>query len=174
MRGMKEEAEEKPDAALHEELQTMEAKVRKLRETRNSFSDSAKQSADKRNSIQAQFKEHREKSALVLSEVKVIRAEIKLFKEKRNAIQDQLRQLFSQAKGRRGEKNEKRSATAEFMQLKQEIDNLETTFETSSVGPKKEREMMANLKLKHRRLAELEPEVAQFDMVSIFLYELDG
>jgi len=174
MRGMKEEAEEKPDAALHEELQTMEAKVRKLRETRNSFSDSAKQSADKRNSIQAQFKEHREKSALVLSEVKVIRAEIKLFKEKRNAIQDQLRQLFSQAKGRRGEKNEKRSATAEFMQLKQEIDNLETTFETSSVGPKKEREMMANLKLKHRRLAELEPEVAQFDMVSIDLSDLDG
>ena len=174
MRGMKEEAEEKPDAALHEELQTMEAKVRKLRETRNSFSDSAKQSADKRNAIQAQFKEHREKSALVLSEVKVIRAEIKLFKEKRNAIQDQIRQLISQVKGRRGEKNEKRSATAEFMQLKQEIDNLETTFETSSVGPKKEREMMANLKLKHRRLAELEPDVAQFDMVSIDLSDLDG
>jgi len=174
MRGMKEEAEEKPDAALHEELQTMEAKVRKLRETRNSFSDSAKQSADKRNAIQAQFKEHREKSALVLSEVKVIRAEIKLFKEKRNAMQDQIRQLISQVKGRRGEKNEKRSATAEFMQLKQEIDNLETTFETSSVGPKKEREMMANLKLKHRRLAELEPDVAQFDMVSIDLSDLDG
>jgi uncharacterized coiled-coil DUF342 family protein len=60
------------------------------------------------------------------------------------------------------------------MQLKQEIDNLETTFETSSVGPKKEREMMANLKLKHRRLAELEPDVAQFDMVSIDLSDLDG
>ena len=35
MRGMKDDAEEKPDADLREELQTMEAKVRKLRETRN-------------------------------------------------------------------------------------------------------------------------------------------
>lgn len=174
MRGMKDDAEEKPDAALHEELQTMEAKVRKLRETRNSFSDSAKQTADKRNAIQGQFKEHREKSALVLSEVKVIRAEIKLFKEKRNAIQDQIRQLISQVKGRRGEKNEKRSATAEFAQLKQEVDHLERTFETSSVGAKKEKEMMASIKLKHRRIAELEPEVAQFDLVSIDLSDLDG
>jgi len=174
MRGMKDDAEEKPDADLREELQTMEAKVRKLRETRNSFSDSAKQSADKRNAIQAQFKEHREKSSLVLSEVKVIRAEIKLFKEKRNAIQDQIRQLISQVKGRRGEKKEKRSATAEFAQLKQEVDNLERTFETSSVGAKKEKEMMASLKLKHRRLAELEPDVAQFVLVSVDLSDLDG
>ncbi len=174
MRGMKGDAEEKPDAALQEELQTMEAKVRKLRETRNSFSDSAKQTADKRNAIQGQFKEHREKSALVLSEVKVIRAEIKLFKEKRNAIQDQLRQLISQVKGRRGEKNEKRSATAEFAQLKRELDHLERTFETSSVGPKKEKEMMASIKLKHRRIAELEPEVVQFELVSVDLSDLDG
>lgn len=174
MRGMRNEDEEKPDAALREELQTMEAKVRKLRETRNAFGDSARQSADKRNAIQAQFKEHREKSALVLAEVKVIRAEIKLFKEKRNAIQDQVRQLIAQAKGRRGEKSEKRSATAEFAQLKQEVEHLEKTFETSSVGAKKEKEMMANLKLKHRRIAELEPEVAQFDLVSVDLSDLDG
>ena len=174
MRGMKDDAEEKPDMELREELQTMEAKVRKLRETRNSFSDSAKQTADKRNAIQEQFKEHREKSALVLSEVKVIRAEIKFFKEKRNAIQDQIRQLISQVKGRRGEKNEKRSATAEFAQLKQEDDNLERTFETSSVGAKKEKEMMASIKLKNRRIAELEPDVTQFDLVSIDLSDLDG
>lgn len=174
MRGMKDDAEEKPDMELREELQTMEGKVRKLRETRNSFSDSAKQTADKRNAIQAQFKEHREKSSLVLSEVKVIRAEIKFFKEKRNAIQDQIRQLISQVKGRRGEKNEKRSATAEFAQLKQEVDNLERTFETSSVGAKKEKEMMASIKLKNRRIAELEPDVTQFDLVSIDLSDLDG
>ena len=174
MRGMKDDAEEKPDIELREERQTMEGKVRKLRETRNSFSYSAKQTADKRNAIQEQFKEHREKSALVLSEVKVIRAEIKFFKEKRNAIQDQIRQLISQVKGRRGEKNEKRSATAEFAQLKQEVDNLERTFETSSVGAKKEKEMMASIKLKNRRIAELEPDVTQFDLVSIDLSDLDG
>ena len=76
----------------------------------------------------------------------ILQFEIKLFKEKRNAIQDQVRQLISQVKGRRGEKNEKRSATAEFAQLKQEVDHLERTFETSSVGAKKEKEMMASIK----------------------------
>ena len=52
-----------------------------------------------------------------MAEMKAIRAEIKMFKEKRNAIQQQLREIINQAKGRRDEKGEKKSATAEYAKL---------------------------------------------------------
>ena len=141
MRGMKDDATPNPDSDLKDELQAMEARVRKLRDTRNAYSDQARTAADKRNSIQGQYKEHREKVDLVLAEVKAIRAEIKMHKEKRNAIQAQLRDIIGQAKGQRKEKGDKKSATAEYAQLKQEVASLEKTFETSSVGQKKEKEM---------------------------------
>lgn len=174
MRGSNEAADANPDAGLREELQSMEAKVRKMRDTRNGFNDNAKAAAEKRNSVQAQYKEHREKLDMSLAEVKAARAEVRLYKEKRNAIQDQVRQLINQAKGRRDEKGEKRSATAEYNQLKSEVSNLEKTYETSSVGPKKEKEIMEKLKRMHRRIEELKPEVAQFEMVSVDLNDLDG
>ena len=110
MRGRPDEATPGPDSELRDELQGMVARVRKMRNTRNSFSDQARTVADKRNSIQGQYKEHREKIDLVLTEMKAIRAEIKMFKEKRNALQQQLRDIISQAKGRREEKGEKKSA----------------------------------------------------------------
>ena len=166
--------ENKPDAELRDALHAMEAKVRKLREVRNQHNDNARRAADQRNQCQAQYKEHREKVDLVLSEVKAIRAEIRLFKEKRNAIQDQIRDIISQAKGKRSEKGEKRSATAEYTKLKSEVEQLEKTFETTSVGIKKEKEMMSKLKNYHRRLAELEPEVANFEMVSVDLSDMDN
>ena len=61
MRGRLNEGEEKPDADLRERLHAMETKVRKMRETRNNFNAQAKVSAEKRNSVQSQYKEHREK-----------------------------------------------------------------------------------------------------------------
>jgi uncharacterized coiled-coil DUF342 family protein len=174
MRGKFGDGEEKPDSDLHERLHAMETKVRRMREIRNSFNDQARVSADKRNSVQSQYKEHKEKIDLLLAEVKVIRSEIKLFKEKRNAIQSQLRDLITQIKGRRTEHGEKRSATAEYAQLKQEVDALEKKFETSSVGIKKEKEMVENIKRFSRRLEELEPEVVKFELVSVDLSDLDS
>ena len=54
MRGMKDDATPSPDGELKDELQAMEARVRKLRDTRNAFSDQARASAEKRNAIQGQ------------------------------------------------------------------------------------------------------------------------
>ena len=70
-----------------------------------------------------------------------------MFKEKRNAIQQQLREIINQAKGRREEKGEKKSATAEYAKLRHEVQSLETTFETSSVGQKKEKEMIKQINI---------------------------
>ena len=174
MRGRPDDATPSPDAELREELQGMEARVRKMRNTRNSFSDQARTVADKRNAIQGQYKEHREKVDLVLTEIKAIRTEIKMFKEKRNALQQQLREVINQVKGRRGEKGEKKSATAEYAKLRHEVQSLEKTFETSSVGQKKEKEMIKKIKEMKLRIKELAPEVTQFEMINVDLSDMDS
>jgi len=61
MRGRPDDGTPNPDAELREELQGMEARVRKMRNTRNSFSEQARAVADKRNAVQGQYKEHKEK-----------------------------------------------------------------------------------------------------------------
>ena len=173
MRGIKEDATPGPDSELKDELQAMEARVRKMRDARNGYSDQARTAADKRNAIQGQYKEHREKVDLVLAEVKAIRAEVKMHKEKRNAIQAQLRDIIGQAKGQRKEKGDKKSATAEYAQLKRDVAGLEKTFETSSVGQKKEKEMIKTIKEMSRRIEELAPDVVQFEMIAVDLSDMD-
>ena len=66
----------------------------------------------------------------------------------------------------------KRSATAEYHQLKAEMERLEETFETSSVGMKKEKEMMEKLKRMGNRVGELAPEVEEFELVKVDLKDL--
>ena len=174
MRGKLNEGEEKPDAELREKLHAMESRVRKMRETRNNFNAQAKVSAEKRNSVQSQYKEHREKIELFVAEVRAMRAEIKSFKEKRNAIQSQMRDLISQIKGKRKDHTQKRSATAEYADLKQQVDSLEKRFETTSVGVNKEKEMVKKIKEFSKRIEELEPEVTKFKMVEVDMSDIDS
>ena len=174
MLGSKDQAEERPDADLRDRLHAMEAKVRKLREVRNNFSSDARSAAEQRNAVQAQYKEHREKVDRVLAEVKAIRTEVRMFKEKRNAIQDQIKSVIGQAKGRRGEKSEKKSATAEHAQLKRDVAQLENLYNTSAMGPKKEKETMEKIKIMHRRIQELAPDVEAFELVAVDLEDLDA
>ena len=174
MRGKLNEGEEKPDAELREKLHAMESRVRKMKETRNNFNAQAKVSAEKRNSVQSQYKEHREKIELFVAEVRAMRAEIKSFKEKRNAIQSQMRDLISQIKGKRKDRTEKRSATAEYADLKQQVDALEKKFETTSVGVNKEKEMVKKIKEFSKRIEELEPEVTKFKMVEVDMSDIDS
>ena len=174
MRGKLNEGEDKPDAELREKLHAMESKVRKMRETRNNFNAQAKVSAEKRNSVQSQYKEHREKIELFVAEVRAMRAEIKSFKEKRNAIPSQMRDLISQIKGKRKDHTQKRSATAEYADLKQQVDSLEKKFETTSVGVNKEKEMVKKIKEFSKRIEELEPEVTKFKMVEVDMSDIDS
>lgn len=174
MRGRLNDSDDRPDADLRERLHAMEAKVRKMRETRNNFNAQAKVSAEKRNSVQGQYKEHRSKIELLVAEVRAMRAEIKSFKEKRNTIQSQMRDLISQIKGKRKDHNNKRSATAEYADLKQQVDALEKKFETTSVGVNKEKEMVKKIKEFSKRIEELEPEVTKFKMVEVDMSDIDS
>ena len=173
MRGMPKDAEKNPDADKLSELRDMEAKVRRLRETRNNLRDQGRAMAKKRNAVQDQYKEHREKLDLMKAELDAIHAERNAHKAKRDAINQQLRDLFSQAKGRRGEQGDKKSATAEYSHLISQINNLEEKFQTTSSSTKKEKETMEQIKRMKRRADELEPEVAKFEMVSVDLSNLD-
>ena len=108
MRGRPDDAEKNPDAQLLEELSGMEARVRKMRENRNSLRDQGKAMAKKRNAVQDQYKEHREKLDGIKAELDAIHAERNMYKAKRDAVNAQLRDLFAQVKGRRGEDGEKK------------------------------------------------------------------
>lgn len=173
MRGFKSDDEKKPDAGLRDELQTMEARVRKMRENRNSNREQGKAMAQKRDGVQEQYREHRDKLKLVKTELDAIHAERNLHKAKRDAVNAQLKDLFGQVKGRRSEAGGKKSATAEYSQLMNEIKNLDEKFQTTSSSTKKEKETMERMKRMKRRVEELEPEVAKFELVSVDLSNLD-
>lgn len=164
----------RPDADLRDHLHQMEAKVRKLRDSRNNHNDQAKRFAEQRNAIQAQYKEHREKLDMSVAEVKAIRAEQNLHKTRRDAIQAQIRDLIGQAKAQRGDKNDKKSASFEFNKLSSEVDNMEKTYETrGGMSSKKEKETMDKIKNMRRRMKELEPEVEKLQLIKVDLSNRD-
>lgn len=168
------DGEARPDEDLRDHLHQMESKVKKLRDIRGNHNESGKRFADQRNAIQTQYKEHREKVDLAVSEVKAIRAEQNLHKERRNAIQAQIRDLIGQTKTQRGDAGEKKSATFEFNKLSSEVDNMERIYETrGGMSAKKEKETMEKIKYMRRRMKELEPEVAKLQMIKVDLSNRD-
>ena len=169
-----ESEESRPDTDLRDHLHQMEAKVRKLRDSRNNHSEQAKRFAEQRNAIQGQYKEHREKLDLSVAEVKAIRAEQNLHKKRRDAIQAQIRDLIGQAKSQRGDRDEKKSASFEFNKLSSEVDNMEKVYETrGGMSSKKEKETMEKLKNMRRRMKELEPEVEKLQLIKVDLSNRD-
>ena len=162
------------DSELRDHLHQMEAKVRKLRDSRNNHNDQAKRFAEQRNAIQSQYKEHREKLDMSVAEVKAIRAEQNLHKTRRDAIQAQIRDLIGQAKAQRGDRNDKKSASFEFNKLSSEVDNMEKTYETrGGMSSKKEKETMEKIKNMRRRMKELEPEVEKLQLIKVDLSNRD-
>ena len=167
--------EEKPGEDLRTRLHAMESKVRKLRDMRNMHNDEAKRLADKRNTIQSQYKEHREKLDVELASVRALRAEIKALKEKRNAIQSQIRDLIGASKKQREGTNDGKSASHEYHKLISEVSSLENVFETrGGMSPKKEKETMESIKRMRRRIQELEPEVRKLELLKVDLSDRDG
>ncbi|MDP6869395.1 MAG: hypothetical protein QGI21_01310 [Candidatus Poseidoniaceae archaeon] len=163
-----------PDVDLRDHLHQMESKVRKLRDARGAHNEQAKRFADQRNSIQSQYKEHREKVDFALAEVKAVRAEQNLHKERRDAIQAQIRDLIGQAKSQRGDADTKKSATFEFNKLSSEVDTMERIYETrGGMSPKKEKETIEKIKNMRRRMKELEPEIAELQMIKVDLSNRD-
>ena len=169
-----EENETQNNTELRDHLHQMEAKVRKLREGRNNHNDQANRFADQRNAIQTQYKEHKEKVDLAVAEVRAVRAEQNVHKERRDAIQAQIRDLIGVSKSKRDEKDNKNNASIEFNKLSSEVTSLERIFETKGgMSPKKEKETMEKIKLMRRKMAELEPLVAELQLIKVDISNRD-
>jgi len=169
-----EEQDTQNNTELRDHLHQMEAKVRKLRESRNNHNDQANRFADQRNAIQGQYKEHKEKLDLAIAEVRAVRAEQNVHKERRDAVQAQIRDLIGVSKSRRGEQNNKNSASIEFNKLSNEVTSLERIFETKGgMSPKKEKETMEKIKQMRRKMAELEPLVAELQLIKVDISNRD-
>ena len=169
-----EEQDTQNNTELRDHLHQMEAKVRKLRESRNNHNDQANRFADQRNAIQGQYKEHKEKLDLAIAEVRAVRAEQNVHKERRDAVQAQIRDLIGVSKSRRGEQNNKNSASIEFNKLSSEVTSLERIFETKGgMSPKKEKETMEKIKQMRRKMAELEPLVAELQLIKVDISNRD-
>ncbi len=169
-----EDNETQNNTELRDHLHQMEAKVRKLREGRNNHNDQANRFADQRNAIQAQYKEHKEKVDLAVAEVRAVRAEQNVHRERRDAIQAQIRDLIGVSKSKRGEKDDKNNASIEFNKLSSEVTSLERIFETKGgMSPKKEKETMEKIKVMRRKMAELEPLVAELQLIKVDISNRD-
>ena len=112
------------DADLRDQLKSMEAKLRRLRDIRQQHNDAGKRNADSRNSIQNEYKKLREEIDSKLAENKEIRNKAKTHQARRDAIQQQIRELIGQAKNSRGEKG-KKSPVLELSEIQSQIEKLE-------------------------------------------------
>lgn len=168
------DGEVKPDADLRDRLQQMETKVRKLREVRSSYNESANRFADQRNAIQERYKEHRAELDVKLEERKAVREQIKQHKERRNSMQQQVRDLFSRQRKNRDDVKGGKSVAGEYNKLGAEIENLERVLETSGrITLVKENKMIQDIKDMKRRRSELEPELKQHEIVKVDLSNVD-
>lgn len=160
---------------LRDRLQAMEKRLSKLREIRGQHNDNANRSAEQRNAVQKQYKEHREKLDVKLEEIKAIRVIVKQHKDRRNSIQSQMKELFGRQRSSRDNEREGRSVGAEYNKLSAEVKGLEERLETSGdIKLKKENELVKVVQNMHKRLAELEPELKAQELIKIDLDDIEG
>ena len=162
------------DADLRDQLKSMEAKLRRLRDIRQQHNDAGKRNADSRNSIQNEYKKLREEIDLKLAENKEIRNKAKAHQARRDAIQQQIRELIGQAKNSRGEKG-KKSPVIELSEIQSQIEKLETMLETDgSISLDKENKILKLVKRHTNRRKELEPLVEEAMRIKIDLDNIEG
>ena len=161
------------DADLRDQLKSMEAKLRRLRDLRQQHNDAGKRHADARNSIQKEYKKLREEIDGLLTQNKEIRNKAKAHQAKRDAIQQQVRELIGQAKNSRSEKG-KKSPILELSEIQSQIDKLENMLETTGMKLEKENKVLKLVKKHTLRKKELEPLVAEEMRIKVDLDNIEG
>ncbi len=166
---------EKPDDDLRTRLHAMETRIRRMRDQRNGHNEDARRAADSRNAIQEQGKELRESIKAQLDEQKSIRDQAKVHKAKRDEIQNQIRELINQKKGRRSDENNSKSIVLQLTETVSEIDRIENTIMTDGrLTLESENKLLKKLKSLISRRNELLPAVAEFEIIKIDLNDMDG
>ena len=152
--------ERQPDAEkddLKDTLNTMESKIRRMRDQRSNHNKSARRFADQRDSIQAEYKELKSKLDDGLNKIKAKKKEANSFRTRRDTAQDQLRILFAKAKSGHVDKRKSKNVTAEFNKLNSTIAELEKQIETKYHPLDKENKILKQIKSHKEDIQGLEP-----------------
>jgi uncharacterized coiled-coil DUF342 family protein len=161
------------DADLRDQLKSMEAKLSRLRDLRQSHNDAGKRHAEARNAVQKEYKKLREELDEKLVESKELRNRAKVHQARRDACQEQVRELIGRARDSRGEKGEK-SPILELAELQGMIDKLETMIETTGMLIEKENKIVKLVKKHNERKRELEPLVDEAMRIKVDLSNIEG
>ena len=115
---------------LRTRLHAMETKAKRLRNQRNSYSDDARSSAEKRDTVQSQGREIKDQINERLEEQKSIRDAAKQHRDRRDEIQTRIRELIGKSKGKRDDDRNSRSAVVELAEVESGISNIEDRIMT--------------------------------------------
>ncbi len=152
----------------------METRLRRMREQRNSHNENARRAADSRDSVQEQSRELRERIKERLDEQKEVRTRAKLHQAKRDEIQNQMRELITQRRGKRSDEGTK-SVVIQLSETIGEIDRIESRIMTDgSLSLDKENAMLKKLKTLIAKRDELLPAAEEFQVIEIDLGDMEG
>ena len=152
----------------------METRLRRMREQRNDHNENARRAADSRDSVQEQSRELRERIKERLDEQKEVRARAKLHQAKRDEIQNQMRELITQRRGKRSDEGTK-SVVIQLSETIGEIDRIENRIMTDgSLSLVKENAMLKKLKSLIAKRDELMPAAEEFQVIEIDLGDMEG
>ena len=152
----------------------METRLRRMREQRNAHNENARRAADSRDSVQEQSRELRERIKERLDEQKEVRARAKLHQAKRDEIQNQMRELITQRRGKRSDEGTK-SVVIQLSETIGEIDRIENRIMTDgSLSLDKENAMLKKLKSLIAKRDELMPAAEEFQVIEIDLGDMEG
>ncbi|MDP6562744.1 MAG: hypothetical protein QF709_02095 [Candidatus Thalassarchaeum sp.] len=166
--------EARPDDDLRTRLHAMETRLRRMREQRNSHNENARRAADSRDSVQEQSRELRERIKERLDEQKEVRTRAKLHQAKRDEIQNQMRELITQRRGKRSDEGTK-SVVIQLSETIGEIDRIESRIMTDgSLSLDKENAMLKKLKTLIAKRDELLPAAEEFQVIEIDLGDMEG
>ena len=152
----------------------METRLRRMREQRNGHNENARRAADSRDSVQEQSRELRGRIKERLDEQKEVRARAKLHQAKRDEIQNQMRELITQRRGKRSDEGTK-SVVIQLSETIGEIDRIENRIMTDgSLSLDKENAMLKKLKSLIAKRDELMPAAEEFQVIEIDLGDMEG
>tara|TARA_B100000085_G_scaffold139293_1_gene126964 strand:- start:4359 stop:5339 length:981 start_codon:yes stop_codon:yes gene_type:complete len=167
------EYDEQGNEDLSSRLHAMETKLSRLRNNRDTHNESAKRSADSRNSVQEQAVELRKKISNLMEEQKQIRDKAKIHQTRRDAIQKQIRDFISQKRGRRDDGPGK-SILIQLSETVSEIERIEDQIMTDGrLSLEKENKLLKKLKSLISRKDELLPAVEEFQLIKVDLGDLE-
>jgi|TARA_B110000438_G_scaffold122033_1_gene119194 uncharacterized coiled-coil DUF342 family protein len=167
--------QQNPEDDLRTRLHAMETKLRRMKEQRNSFNEDARRAADSRNALQEQSKGIRESIKEKLDEQKKVRDQAQVCKAKRDEIQNQIRELINQNKGKRGDAKESKSVVFQLSEIINEIEKIENTMMTDGrLILETENKLLKKLKVLITKRNKLMPAMEEFELINIDIGDMDG